>query len=112
LVFGLDKEILEKYYSEEQDLPPGIIDNFIARLKNKIEEISSNNIIENRKIDRRLLDNTIKKIITSQGFSKQDKFGNSKRIRIEIPIDKSIEIKIGRVPHLSKPSILPPGDYE
>ncbi|MCK4355127.1 hypothetical protein KAW43_02105 [Candidatus Parcubacteria bacterium] len=112
LVYGLAKEVLEKYYPKDQDLLPSLIDNFIFRLKDKIEELSSKTRIEERRIEKVALKNIIHKIISSQGFSKQDRFGDRKFVKIELPIDESLEVSIKK-PSFKKPSILPPdGDYE
>jgi len=102
-VYGLAKKVLEKHYRDDEDLPTGMIDNFIVRLKDKIEEMSASSDIKDRRIETIILKNIINKVISSH----QDKLGNSKYIRIELPIDDPIEFSIKKSPLLEKPKILP-----
>ena len=112
LVFGLTKRILEMKYSKIQDLPPGMIDDFVYRLKDQIEKKSSQEKFEKRRIEKTSIENMINRIISSQVFRKREKSGNVKFVSVNIPVERPLEISIKITPPLKKPKILPPESYE
>lgn len=112
LVFGLAGKILEKFYGDEEDLPPGVINNFVGRFKDTIDEISSDKDIEKRKMTSEDLESLISRIVSSSGYYKETDSGR-KFIKIELP-DGDWEVVLRKKPSPlpKKPKVMPGQDYE
>lgn len=87
LCFGLAKEILERHYSKNKELPPGVIDNFLSRLREEIDAVSTKEILETRRIDKKNLLDLIAKIISSVRHIQQTPAGK-RYIRLKMDVNE------------------------
>jgi len=105
LLHGLSGRVLQKFFNESEDLPPGLIENFIGRLKDAIDAVSTKTSITDRKITKKQLKILIKKVVSSSGYYKDTKSG-SKFVTVKIPDDyKKLKIEVEKTAIPEKPSL-------
>lgn len=91
LCFGLAKNILERHYSKTKELLPAVIDNFLARLREEIDAVSTIAISERRKISRKdLLDLIDKTISIIRHIQKTP----TRTLNIKLKIDEHVKRRL------------------
>jgi len=94
LVFSKALKILKDKMAKDDDVYAGIVDNFVALLRDLIDNISCRETADNRTLAKEQLEEEILKYLRTVKYSRTKGNGSTNAIYVEVKTDQELEVNI------------------